>query len=122
MTGQVNDRREPVVTLTVFGFGGNSVSVDAIVDTGFDDYLTLPLETIATLALSASESMPVMLADGSIINSLFFDAEVEWNNTVRSISVQSAPGPPLIGMRLLEGSRLIIDVTLGGPVQILPLQ
>lgn len=116
ITGQVSENREAIVPVTVFGFGGKSVTVNAVIDTGFDDFLSLPLELVATLALVARESVSVMLADGSVVESMYFEAEALWHGKRRPITVQVSPGMPLIGMTLLEDSRLIIEAEPGGKV------
>jgi clan AA aspartic protease len=114
--GTVNDRREPIIPVTIYGFGGKPLTVEAVIDTGFDDFLTLPLENIATLALAANKIMSVMLSDGSVIQAMHFDAEVDWHGKRVPVLVQAAAGKPLVGMALLEGSRLIVEADEGGQV------
>jgi len=46
--GVVNADYEPVITLTVLGPSGRSAEIEAVVDTGFDAFLTLPSESVAT--------------------------------------------------------------------------
>ena len=50
-----------------------------------------------------------------------YDASIEWDGQVRPILVLEADDVPLIGMALLYGSRLTIDVVDGGAVTIEPL-
>ena len=117
--GTVSSRLEAIVPLKIHGpVSGNSTSVAAVVDTGFDDFLTLPVEEIASLALVPKVSLPVQLDDGSIVGTLFFEAEVDWHEARVAVSVQLAPGSPLLGMRLMEGSCLTISVHEDGPVVI----
>jgi hypothetical protein len=47
-----------------------------------------------------------------------FHAFVEWHGTPREVIALAADGDPLIGMSLLRGSRLSIDVINGGEVRI----
>jgi predicted aspartyl protease len=75
---------------------------------------------VAHLALVAHNVMPVLLADGSIVQSLHFEAEVQWGDERKPILIQVAPNVPLVGMTLLEGHRLTIDVEEDGVVQISP--
>ena len=116
--GAVNERLEAVIPLTVFGSLGTNITLEAVLDTGFDDFLSLPLEIIAQLALPAHNVMPVMLSDGSVVQAMYFEAEVDWENTRKPVLVQAAPNVPLVGMALLEESRLTIDIEIDGIVQI----
>ena len=49
------------------------------------------------------------------------EAEVEWHGERKDVQVDLADADPLIGMRLLRGSQLCLDVTEGGAVEISPL-
>jgi len=49
------------------------------------------------------------------------DALVVWGGKPRSVGVHAIDGDALLGMSLLYGSRLLIDVIDGGPVTITPL-
>jgi clan AA aspartic protease len=116
--GTVNEYLEAQILITVLGMMGNRTSVEAVIDTGFDGFLTLPLETIAQLALVAHNVMPVMLSDGTTIQAMYFEAEVDWEGQRKPILVQEAPNIPLAGMALLKGMRLIVDIEPGGLVQL----
>jgi predicted aspartyl protease len=63
--GQVDERLDPVISITVANGLGESLTLDAVVDTGFNDVLSLPLAIIQRLNLQALPSIPVELADGS---------------------------------------------------------
>ena len=52
--GVVNAAYEPVVSLAVQGPSGQSRDIEAVVDTGFNGFLTLPTELVAELALPSS--------------------------------------------------------------------
>ena len=62
-----------------------------------------------------------MLADGSTVELQRFDGFVEWHDELREVMVLAAEGGPLIGMSLLRGSRITIDVDDGGLVAVEPL-
>ena len=62
-----------------------------------------------------------MLADGSVRQFDIWDAEVEWGGTWRAVLVYELGNEPLLGMRLLAGHKLEIEVVPGGLVEILPL-
>jgi len=116
----VNARREAVLRLRVRGTGGIELDVDAIIDTGFTGFLTLPSATVATLGLVRHSSSSAVLADGSVSQYDICSADVEWGGAWRSILVSGVGRDPLIGMRLLADHRLIIDVAPGGIVEIIP--
>lgn len=51
-----------------------------------------------------------------------YDARVLWRGRERFVPVYEAEGDPLVGMSLLRGSRLTIEVEPGGDVVIEDLQ
>ena len=61
--------------------------------------------------------MPMDLADGSTVFLGVYEATVEWDGHLRHIPVHMEGGA-LLGMSLLYGSRLVIDVVDGGAVTI----
>jgi clan AA aspartic protease len=118
MTGEVTPDKEAIVRLIVRGPGGQEERVSAVLDTGYTEYLTLPPVTIAALGLLYQYSVPMYLADGSPIRVRVYDAIIVWNGVERSIPVQETDGDVLLGMSLLYGSRLLVDVVDGGQVAI----
>ncbi len=107
--------------LRVSGPGGVEAAVDAIVDSGFTSSLTLPATMVSTLGLARQSGGTAMLADGSVRQFDICAAEVEWNGVWRAVLVSTVGNEPLLGMRLLAGHRLLIDVIPGGTVVITPL-
>ena len=51
ITGTVNAHREAVLRLAVRNANGNERQCEAVVDTGFDSWLSLPPDFITTLGL-----------------------------------------------------------------------
>jgi clan AA aspartic protease len=117
----VNVREEAVVRLRLRGPGGAESDVDAIVDSGFSSSLTLPPAMVATLGLIRQSGGSATLADGSVRQFDVCGAEVEWDGTWRAVLVYAVGNESLLGMRLLAGHRLVIDVVPGGVVEIIPL-
>ena len=118
ITGLVNSRLEAVLHLEVFDKAGVANRVSAIVDTGFGGFLTLPVSAIRSFELRSLGRHPGMLADGSRV---FFDVyagEVLWNGQRQRVEIHSADAEPLLGMALLNGHELKIDVRTGGSVEI----
>lgn len=50
--GEVTPYREATILLPLLGASGQSVEVEAVLGTGFTDFLTLPSDLIATLQLT----------------------------------------------------------------------
>ncbi len=119
--GIVNARREAVLSLRVRGAGGVELDVDAVVDTGYNASLTLPAAIVAALNLVRRSSSRAMLADGSIRRFDTYAAEVNWGGSWRMVAVSALGDEVLIGMQLLAGHRIQIDVVSGGVVEVIPL-
>lgn len=119
ITGTVTDR-EPVIQLTVRGPGGER-EIEAVVDTGFDRFLTLPADAISALGLKQFRQGRALLADGSEIAFDVYEATVSWDGATRRIPVDEADTTPLVGMGLLEGNELRVQVREGGRVAIAAL-
>jgi clan AA aspartic protease len=121
ISGTVLANGDAIVSLHVRGPGGATAEIQAVVDTGFNDTLVLSASEIQQLKLAFREEARFTLADGSTLVSRLFTAEVEWHGRWRRILVVEMDGGPLLGMTLLRGSNLSIDVIDGGQVRIRPL-
>jgi clan AA aspartic protease len=118
ITGVVNENREAIIRLVIAGPSGQQQDTEAIIDTGFTGFLTLPPARIAALNLSWLSRQPGVLADGSIDVFDVFVATVMWDGRLRTVEVESADTEPLVGMSLLDRHALRIDVIGGGVVNI----
>jgi clan AA aspartic protease len=117
MQGRVNQRCEAVVSVAVRG-SGKIKSVDAVIDTGFNGFLSLPIAIIMKLGLPWNYRDRATLGDGSETLFDVYDAEVIWNGQYRAIEINAAETEPLLGMRMLKGYRLQVDTIEGGLVTI----
>jgi clan AA aspartic protease len=117
--GSVNARYEAVVRLRVRGPGGAESDVDVIVDSGFTASLTLPMAT--ALGLARQSGGTAVLADGSVRLFDIFAAEIAWGGTWRAVLVSAVGNESLLGMGLLTGHKLVVEVVPGGLVEILSL-
>jgi predicted aspartyl protease len=97
------------------------LDIDAVVDTGFTGALTLSAGRIAALALPYVETADALLADGSIVASRADSAHVLWNGMRRRVKVYESVGDALVGMTLMHGCRLCMDIVGGGRMTIEPL-
>jgi clan AA aspartic protease len=118
ITGSVSADREAVVRLQVQADNGASHDIDAVVDTGYTGFLTLPGALIAALGLQLRGRAQVVLGDGSIVFADVFVGSVIWDSQPRPIEVDLADTDPLVGMSLLYGSELRVEVIDGGSVTI----
>jgi clan AA aspartic protease len=120
MTGTVVNRR-PTVPLVVRGSKGQEVTVEAMLDTGFKGFLSLPASAIITLGLPFRSDFRAGLADGSIVRLAVHAAVVIWNGAERDIEVLVIDRSPLLGTALLNEHELSIRFTDDGLVTIEPL-
>jgi clan AA aspartic protease len=121
MNGTISANREAVLKLTVYRADGQTQEIDAAIDTGFNDFLTLRPEQIAEFGLNRRAFIRASLGDGSIVSLPVYSAIVLWHGQSRAVDVLETDNDPLIGMALLYGSRLLLDVIDGGAVTISPL-
>ncbi len=74
--GTVSANLEPVVSLHVRGPAGTEVEVKAVIDTGYNGWLTLPESVVDSLGLPRRSVGQATLADGSVRRFDNFTAEV----------------------------------------------
>lgn len=109
---------EARIRLQVKGLRGRVQEVDAVLDTGFTASLTLPPAMVAALGLRWRSTDRFTLGDGSECVFDAYVAVVEWDGKVRTILVNEADADPLVGMRLLRGHELKMQVRARGKVSI----
>src|SRR5262245_44689029 len=95
--GSVNSHLDPIVRLTVQGPAGRQVDIDAVVDTGYDGWLTLPPVMIAQLGLAWQTLEPVILADGTTSYFDVYEGVVIWDGQPCQILVDESDTTPLLG-------------------------
>jgi clan AA aspartic protease len=117
MQGRVNQRCEAVISIAVRR-SGKIKSVDAVIDTGFNGFLSLPINIIRELGLPWKYRDRATLGDGSETLFDVYDAEVIWDGQYREIEINAAETEPLLGMRMLKRYRLQVDTIEGGLVTI----
>ena len=114
--GVVNAAYEPVVTLSIQGQSGQSREIEAVIDTGFTGFLTLPPMLISEMELPFLAGNRATLADGSEVTFPSYGVVVIWDGQPIYIEADAADTTPLVGMRLLDRHNLSIDVKNGGHV------
>ena len=118
ITGKVDARRQAWVQLEIRDGGGRFQSVNAVVDTRFNGYLTLTPEMIGRLDLEPELQTNVTLATGVRERVNTWSGYVLWHDQPRLVHILESEGTPLLGMRLLEENQLTIHVRINGDVWI----
>jgi clan AA aspartic protease len=109
---------EARIRFKVMGLRGREQEVEAVIDTGYTASLTLPPNVVAALGLRWRSMDRYTLADGSECVFDVYVAKVVWDGKVRQILVTEADAEPLVGMRLLRGYELKMQVRYRGKVTI----
>ena len=117
ITGRVTDS-EAIIGVGVAGPGQPPRRVEAIIDTGYNGYVTLPSHLVSALELRFAGHRRGTLADGSVTVLDVYLAAVVWHGREQDVLVAQAAGTPLVGMSLLRGSRMTMDVLEGGDLTI----
>ncbi len=121
ITGIVTVAREAVISLTVRGPNGQEQEIEAVIDTGFDGSLTLSPALLTALGLPWRRRGRALLADGNESVFDIYEATVIWDGTARRVSVDEVDVMPLVGMALLYGYELTMQIVEGGRVLLKPL-
>lgn len=114
--GTVNSAYEAVVPLSLQSAAGQTWEIEAVVDTGFTGYLTLPPALVGELALPFVTSGRATLADGSEASFDTYAVTVLWEGRLQEVFADEADTTPLVGMLLMDGCDLTIQVRNGGRV------
>ena len=116
--GSVNSLLEAVIRLTVRGPQGKRKRITAVIDTGYNGALTLPPDVIASLGLPWVQSGTVTLGDGSECNCDIYAGAVVWDRHPVYVLIEEADATPLVGMDLMRGFKLTMDIKVRGQVTI----
>lgn len=116
--GVVNAAYEAVVSLSLQGAEGRTHDIEAVVDTGFTGFLTLPPALVADLGLPFAYVGRAYLANDEEVEFNAHDVTVLWDGRPRRVRAAATGATPLVGMLLLDGYDLNIQVRGGGRVVI----
>lgn len=119
--GTMMPGRHPIVSLIVKDVRGQDVVIDALVDTGYNGVLLLPKAVVASLGLPLRRITSALLADGARVSLQSHEGRILWDGRERVVRVLAGGNQPLLGLALLTGYNLSLDVVDGGPVRITPL-
>jgi clan AA aspartic protease len=116
MQGFVNRNCEAMMPIVVGNDNKPRQLVEALIDTGFTGFLSLPLSMIEALGLPWIFSDSVTLGDGSEVIFQMYRATVIWNGQLKVVDVAASESEPLLGMSLLYGFKLQIEAIERGIV------
>ena len=119
--GKVTANREAVIELEIVNSNQKKEKVEAVIDTGFNGYLTLPSNLINRLEFHLAGNRRVTLGDGNVVVLDVYLAKVLWHGQEREVLILEAESGPLVGISLLYGSRVMLEVVDNGNVTIAPL-
>jgi clan AA aspartic protease len=118
IVGRVTAEREATIELTVYDKHGREHTIRAVVDTGYDGWLTLTEAVTAHLGLPWRRRGRGWLADGSETVFDIHDGRIDWDGETLNIPIDVTNSCPLVGMSLLEGFEFNMQVCTGGEVHI----
>ena len=116
--GAVNDAYEAVVALSLQGPEGQTQEIEAVIDTGYSGFLTLPAALVTELGLPFAYLGQALLANDDEVTFDVHDVTVLWDNQPRHIKADATGSTPLMGMAMLDNYNLNIEVVSGGSVVI----
>jgi len=118
ITGTVNADLEARLQLVVQNASGQSQTIEAVVDTGFNGFLMLPPAVVGVLSFPWLCHTQGYLADGSVHDFNVSGVTILWDGHLRTVETEAVDALPLVGMSLLEGHELRVSVVNGGLVSI----
>lgn len=118
MQGVVNQSCEATIPLVISNENRQTRLINAVIDTGYTGFLSLPHEIIVDLNLMWTGIDRGTLGDGSEVTFEVYAATVIWDGQYRNIPINEAETDPLIGMSLLYGYDLQIRAVEGGNITI----
>lgn len=116
--GRVDGRRLIWVPLHIAGDRENFTTVEAVLDTGFSGTLTIPPHIVLDMGLSSDYYTDVTLGNDVPASLKTYSGFLLWHERLRAVPIFESAGAPLLGTRLLAGSRLIVQFRNGGEVVI----
>ena len=117
MQGRVKDGRASL-PITFRLSNQPDFQIEFVVDTGFNDYLTLPPQAISAMNLPQYSNTSVRLADGTETMLSIHSATIVWDETEIIVPVLAAGVKPLVGTALMDGYHLSIYFQIDGFVSL----
>ncbi len=107
--GYIDGYGQPRVSLVVGGTP--QLTLDAVIDTGFDGDLCLPIEIAIGLGLELKGLMNVELADGTVKRELVFAGKARLGETMKEVRmVLTEAADALVGTNMLSYLEIDFEV------------
>lgn len=118
ISGTVNGNLEPAVHLLVRGPEGQEQEIEAVVDTGFNGFLTLSPPLVRRLGLPHIGQSRALLANGKEELLDLYEVTVLWDGHWRSVEADASGTDALLGMSLLYRYSVYVESVEGGALLI----
>ena len=89
-----------------------------MLDTGFNGYLTLPVNAVAAITLPLFSTITTILADGTHSLIPTHVATIDWHSQELLVPVLAMGPKPLLGMSLLDECRLVSEFSEDGLIEL----
>ena len=106
------------VPIVVAGPEGAAKSYDALLDTGFDGAVSISWRDAEDLGLRFFRDHVIVLADGTERGAAIFAGRVRFADEWREVPITVSGDDAVVGMQLIYGARLTLDVFLDGDVDL----
>jgi clan AA aspartic protease len=116
--GVVNSNLEATVRLLVSGLGDQEQEIEAVIDTGFNGFLTLPPTLVRRLHLPHLGQSRALLANGREELLDLYEVTLLWDGQWRTVEADAADTDALVGMSLCYRHRIYVEAIEGGQVRI----
>ena len=118
IVGSVSSNGHLTLPVRVLDANGYVHRFEAVVDTGFDGYLSLLPFQIRDLGLGPALLVDMVLANDVEIQVNSYEGIALWGGERRPVRILEAEGTPLIGISLLWGSLLNAEIIDNGDVTV----
>lgn len=110
--GEITEDEEALIPIRLRGSNDDEVELQAVLDTGFNRFLTLSPTWIEALALPFLSTVPVRLGNKQMDEADVYQGRIFWNDQWRRVEIQDQESEelPLLGMAMLRGSFVTIRV------------
>jgi clan AA aspartic protease len=121
ISGVVNSNLEAMVRLRLRGPGGQEQEIDAVIDTGFNGFLTVSPVLVRQLGLTHLGQSRALLANGQEELLDLYEVTLLWDGPWQTVETDAADTDALVGMSLLYRYSVYIEAVEGGQVAIAAL-
>lgn len=111
---------EAIITIALRNQDRDEIALDAVLDTGFSDYLAMPKRIIDGLGLTFLTTINMINSDQQVSETRIYEGgSLRWNDGWRRIKIQEIPGGQILaGMALLYSSDVHLSVARNGWVEV----